>query len=154
MPGFNLFNFVFTFSFSLDLSGTVFLVIQEVLNGVDIVAKNKIVQNGRAVFKWAVGTMPGRIRELLDKNNMTLDDIDYFIPHSANLRILEAIAKDLGVSMDRFLESVIDFGNTSSASIPMAIDKGIKDGKVKPGNKLLLFGFGGGLTYSGVIYRW
>lgn len=124
------------------------------INGVGINPNGKIVQNGKSVFKWAVGNIPTKIRELLAKADMTLDDIDYIVPHSANLRIIEAIAKDLNFPMSKIPESVSEFGNTSSASIPLAIDKAERDGKIKKGDVLLLIGFGGGLTFAGAILKW
>lgn len=124
------------------------------VNGVGINPNGKIVQNGKSVFKWAVGNIPIKIKELVAKAGMTLDDIDYIVPHSANLRIIEAIAKNLNYPMNQIPESVSEFGNTSSASIPLAIDKGEKDGRIKKGDTLLLIGFGGGLTFAGAILKW
>ncbi|SNT16755.1 3-oxoacyl-[acyl-carrier-protein] synthase III [Ekhidna lutea] len=124
------------------------------INGVGINANSKIVQNGRSVFKWAVGNIPNKIRELVDKAGLTLDDIDYIVPHSANLRIIEAIVKSLDFPMERVPESVTEFGNTSSASIPLAIAKSKKNGGIKKGDIVLMIGFGGGLTFAGTIVRW
>lgn len=127
---------------------------KKTINGVGINPNSKIVQNGRSVFKWAVGNIPVKIRELVEKAGLTLDDIDYIVPHSANLRIIEAIAKDLDFPMDRIPESVTEFGNTSSASIPLAIAKSVKNGGIKKGDTLLMIGFGGGLTFAGAIMKW
>lgn len=124
------------------------------INGVEIVANSMIKQNGRSVFKWVVGNIPNKIRELLAKAHLTLDDIDLLIPHSANLRILEAISKDLGYPMEKIPESITDHGNTSSASIPLAISKAIASGKMKSGQTILMIGFGGGLTFAGTIVKW
>ncbi len=124
------------------------------INGVGINPHGKIVQNGRSVFKWAVGNIPNKIRELVEKAGMTLDDIDYIVPHSANLRIIEAIAKDLNYPMEKVPESVTEFGNTSSASIPLAMAKSMKNEGIKKGDTLLLIGFGGGLTFAGCIVKW
>ena len=124
------------------------------VNGQEIVTDNKIHQDGRKVFKWAVETVAKNAKALMDKANLTPDDIDWFVPHSANLRIIEAIAKQLGFPMEKALESVIDYGNTSSASIPLAIQNGLAKNKIKKGDKLLLFGFGGGLTFAGSIIEW
>jgi len=121
------------------------------VNGEEIDANGKIHQNGKVVFKWAVRTMSQKIRELLEINNLTADDLDWIVLHSANLRIIEAVASEIGYPMDKMLTSIELFGNTSSASIPLAWDLASKAGKIKPGNKLLLLGFGGGLTYAGVI---
>lgn len=113
-----------------------------------------IVQNGRKVFKWAVTTVAAEMKTLLDKNGLTLDEIDWFVPHSANMRIIEAICNESGLPIEKVLESIVDFGNTSSASIPIALYMGIQSGKVKRGDKVMLFGFGGGLAYAGTIITW
>ncbi len=113
-----------------------------------------IVQNGRKVFKWAVTTVAAEMKTLLDKNGLTLDEIDWFVPHSANMRIIEAICNESGFPIEKVLESIVDFGNTSSASIPIALYMGIQSGKVKRGDKVMLFGFGGGLAYAGTIITW
>lgn len=124
------------------------------INGVEIVANSRIKQNGRSVFKWAVGNIPTKIRELVAKANLTLEDIDLIIPHSANLRILEAISKELNYPMGQIPESITEFGNTSSASIPLAISKAIANGKIQKGQTILMIGFGGGLTFAGTIVKW
>ncbi len=125
-----------------------------VIDRVDVVPNGKIAQNGRTVFKWAVGNIPIKIRELLDQASLSLEDIDYIIPHSANLRILEAIAKELDYPMEQIPESVSVYGNTSSASIPLALDLALADGRIKKGDTILMIGFGGGLTFSGCILKW
>ena len=122
--------------------------------GVDVTTNGMIIQNGRSVFKWAVGNIPDKIKELCAKADMDLSDIDYIVPHSANLRILEAISKSLDYPMERIPESVSEFGNTSSASIPLAIRKSMTSGGIKKGDTLLLVGFGGGLTFAGTIVKW
>ena len=126
----------------------------ETLDGLPIKRNRTIVQNGRKVFKWAVNTVSAQIKVLLEKNNLTLDDIDWLIPHSANLRILEAISNDIGFPMARVLESIVDYGNTSSATIPIALCNGIRSGKVQRGDRILIIGFGGGLVYAGTIIQW
>ncbi len=122
-----------------------------VVNNEEIVANGKIHQNGKVVFKWAVRTMSQKINELLAINHLTLEQLDWVILHSANLRIIEAVASEIGAPLDKMLTSIEFFGNTSSASIPLAWDIATKSGKIKPGNKILLLGFGGGLTYAGVV---
>jgi len=124
------------------------------VNGEIINASGKIYQNGRKVFKWAVTRMAEQISVLLEKNNMKVDDIDWFIPHSANMRIIEAICKNANIPIQKALESISIYGNTSSASIPLAWQEGLKAGKVKKGDKLLILGFGGGLAYAGNIIEW
>lgn len=124
------------------------------VNGVPIKANNKIVQNGRAVFRWAVTRMSEKFEEIVAKNGLAIEDIDWFIPHSANMRIIEAICERVGFPVEKALESLSKYGNTSSASIPLALDEAVKAGKVKKGDKLLLLAFGGGLTYAGTVLEW
>ncbi|NBC83219.1 MAG: beta-ketoacyl-ACP synthase III [Bacteroidetes bacterium] len=128
--------------------------IADTINGTSIEANNRIHQNGRAVYKWAVQLVPRQVKRLLDINHLTINEIDWFVPHSANLRMIEAICAEMNYSMDKVLESVTRYGNTSSSTIPLALHEGVKQGKLKQGDLLLLIGFGGGLTYSGVIIRW
>lgn len=113
-----------------------------------------IVQNGREVYKWAVSQVAASVNEMLLRNNLTIEDIDWFVPHSANMRIIEALCERTGFSLDHTLSSIKHFGNTSAASIPLAIDLALQSGTLKPNQLMLLFGFGGGLTQSGVILRW
>jgi 3-oxoacyl-[acyl-carrier-protein] synthase III len=124
------------------------------IDGQELKMNRCIVQNGRKVFKWAVTTVAAEIKNLLALNALTLDQIDWFVPHSANLRIIEAICNESGFPMEKVLESIVDYGNTSSASIPLALCKGVRDGKVKPGDRILVIGFGGGLAYAGTIITW
>ncbi|MEM6814598.1 MAG: ketoacyl-ACP synthase III [Bacteroidota bacterium] len=124
------------------------------INGVGIKPNGLIVQNGKSVFKWAVGNIPQKIKELSEKAGLAVEDIDFIIPHSANLRILEAIAKNLDFPLEKMPESVTEFGNTSSASIPLAIEKSIINGGIKKGDTILLIGFGGGLTFAGAVLKW
>jgi 3-oxoacyl-[acyl-carrier-protein] synthase-3 len=126
----------------------------EELNSQPIKNNNKIVQDGKKVFKWAVERMSQKFNELLKNNGLQANDIDFFIPHSANLRIVEALCENVNLEKSKAMQSVTQFGNTSSVSIPLALDLGIKNGLVQPGNKLLLLGFGGGLTYAGTIVDW
>ena len=116
--------------------------------------KRQLVQNGREVYKWAVTTVPKGMKSLLSKSNLTFDDIDWFIPHSANLRMIESICEKSGFSIDKTIYSMVHYGNTSAASIPLSLDLGIKEGKIKAGDTLLLYGFGGGLSHSGQVIKW
>lgn len=119
----------------------------------EVIANYKLHQNGRVVYKWAVQTLTSGLHELAGKNNVTLEDIDYFIPHSANYRLLEAVFNELNIPMEKCLDSVRLFGNTSAASIPLAWYSAIKDGKLKLGDKIMLVGFGGGFTYAGIYIK-
>ncbi|QTD41890.1 ketoacyl-ACP synthase III [Sporosarcina sp. Te-1] len=124
------------------------------MNGNPLSTSGKMVQNGREVYKWASRTLPVEMAELLRKAKVGLDDINWFIPHSANLRMIESISEKSGIPMERTLTSVEYFGNTSAVSIPLALQLGIEHGKVKKGDLLLLYGFGGGLTHAGLLIRW
>ena len=121
------------------------------MNGIPVNNNNKIIQDGKKVYKWAVATMCEKLDEILQKNDMTINDIDFFIPHSANLRIIESICDQTGIEKTKTLNSVINYGNTSAASIPLALDKAIGENIINKQSTLLLMGFGGGLTYAGTI---
>lgn len=124
------------------------------INGQDVITDDKIHQNGRAVFKWAVNTVSEQMKLLPAKCGLTMDDIDWFIPHSANMRIIEALCSQTNFPIEKTLESISVYGNTSSASIPLALHIGIQAGKLKRGDKLMLIGFGGGLVFAGVVIEW
>ena len=123
------------------------------LNGQPIEANNKLFQEGRKVFKWAINTVSSEIKNLCQKAGITTQEISWLVPHSANLRIIEGISKELDYPLDQTLESVIYSGNTSSASIPLAIANGLDSGKIKKGDKIVMIGFGGGLTYAGTLFE-
>lgn len=126
----------------------------DTMDGKSLTTTGKIVQNGREVYKWAARTIPMGIQSLLRKSGLNLEDVNWFIPHSANLRMIESICKNSGFSMDKTLTSMRYFGNTSSASIPLALNLGIEEEKVQSGDTLILYGFGGGLTHLGLILSW
>lgn len=126
----------------------------ETLDGMPLKMNRCIVQNGRKVFKWAVNTVSEQMKVLAEKNGLTLDQIDWFVPHSANLRIIDAICNDTGFPPEKVLESIVDYGNTSSATVPIALYNGIQSGKVKRGDKVMLLGFGGGLAFAGTVFEW
>lgn len=126
----------------------------ETLDGEPLKMTRCIVQNGRKVFKWAVTKVSEQMRVLAEKNGLTLDQIDWFVPHSANLRIIDAICNETGFPIEKVLESIVDYGNTSSATIPIALFNGIQSGRVKRGDKVMLLGFGGGLAFAGTVLEW
>jgi len=109
-------------------------------------------QNGREIYKWAVSTIPNVIRRLLKSSGMTTSDIDWFIPHSANLRMIESICAAVGFSPERMLWSLETYGNTSAASIPLALIPAMRDGRVKPGDTVLTIAFGAGLVWAGSVF--
>lgn len=124
------------------------------INGQDVITDNKIHQNGRAVFKWAVNTVTAQMPILAQKSGLSMDDITWFVPHSANLRIIEALCNQSGFPQEKTLESITIYGNTSSASIPLALHRGIREGKVQKGDRIMMIGFGGGLVYAGLVVEW
>lgn len=107
--------------------------------------------NGRNVFNFATKTVPKNIKEVLAKANTSLDEIKYIIPHQANSRIVEVVAKKLEVSIEKFYLNLKNFGNTSSASIPIALAEMIEQNLLKKGDKVILTGFGGGLTWGSIL---
>lgn len=107
--------------------------------------------DGQAVFKLAVGLLESAARATLTKANMTDADIDWLVPHQANIRIMQSTARKLKLSMDKVVVTVAEHGNTSAASIPLALDHGVRSGKVKKGETLLLEGVGGGFTWGAVL---
>jgi 3-oxoacyl-[acyl-carrier-protein] synthase-3 len=109
---------------------------------------------GREVFKAAVLTMAEACDEALRRAGMDADEVDLLIPHQANIRIIEATAKHAGMSMDKVMVNVDRYGNTSSASIPLALDQAIAEGRVKPGSVVLLVAFGAGFTWGSSVIRW
>ena len=119
--------------------------------GGKIVGNPFITMDGRAVFKFAVKVLDDVARETVDKANLKLSDVDWLIPHQANLRILESTAKKLGIPTERVIVTVDRHANTSAASIPLALDVAVRDGRIKPGHKVLLEGVGGGFTWGAVL---
>lgn len=116
--------------------------------------KGSIIQNGREVYKWAVRTVPAGINKLLEQANLTLESIDWFVPHSANLKMIASIGEKAGIAEQQILHSAEMLGNTSAASIPLALHLAKQDGRLRYGDTLLLYGFGGGLTHAGLIVKW
>ncbi len=113
-----------------------------------------IEMNGNAVFKRAVATFDHIARETLADHDGELGDIDWFVPHQANMRIITAAAKKLGMPMERVIATVDEHANTSSASIPLALDQAIRDGRVKRGDTLLLAAFGAGFTWGSAMVKY
>lgn len=110
--------------------------------------------NGREVFKFAVRTCGDGSLETLEEAGLTVKDVDFLIPHQANIRIIEAAAKRLDLPMERVLVNVDRFGNTSTASIPLALEEAVNQKKIKDGDNILLAGFGAGLTWAVAVMRW
>lgn len=115
---------------------------------------HKMQMKGKEIFKSAVRTLAEYAVEAVEANQLTLNDVDWFVPHQANLRIIEAVAKRLGVPMEKVLVNIDRFGNTSSATVPTAFDEAVRDGRVKKGQIVLFDVFGAGLTYGSILLRW
>ena len=109
---------------------------------------------GREVFRHAVVNLAATGRAVLDAAGVAEEDIDWVVPHQANIRIIEATAKKLGVSLEKVVITVQKHGNTSAASIPLALDAAVQDGRIKRGDLLLMEAMGGGMTWGGALLRW
>jgi len=115
---------------------------------------NALKMQGNEVFKVAVRSMTDVANIALQANDVTVEDVDLFIPHQANIRILEATAKRIGLNSDQVYINVDRFGNTSGATIPLALDEANRAGRIKEGDLLLLDAFGGGFTWAAALLRW
>jgi 3-oxoacyl-[acyl-carrier-protein] synthase-3 len=113
-----------------------------------------VQMKGNEVYKVAVNTLGALVTETLSANNITKDELDWLIPHQANIRIIEAIAKRLELPMSRVIVTIGTHGNTSAASVPLALDTAVRDGRVKRGQLLLLEAFGGGFTWGSALVRY
>jgi len=109
---------------------------------------------GSEVFKWAVKALGDIVDETLEHNGMQKTDVDWLVPHQANIRIIAATARKLNMSMDQVIVTVDRHGNTSAASIPMAFDEGVRDGRIKRGDTLIMEGFGGGFAWGSALLRY
>ncbi len=114
----------------------------------------KMVMNGREIFKVAVRTLTEFAHLALASNNVRIEDVDWFVPHQANIRILEAVALRIGIPLEKVLINVDRYGNTSSATIPTVLDEAVRDGRIRKGQLLLLDAFGAGFTYGAMLIRW
>ncbi len=115
---------------------------------------SRILMKGNDVFKYAVKALDAVVDEALNANQLEKNDLHWLVPHQANLRIIEATAKRLDMSMDQVVVTVDRHGNTSSASVPLALDEAVRDGRIQRGQLLLLEAFGGGFTWGSVLIRY
>lgn len=113
-----------------------------------------VYMNGREVFKFAVGVVPKSIQEVLDSSGLNIHDVDHVILHQANIRIMQAMSEKLGIPEERLIINLDRFGNTSAASIPIALNEAVLAGRVKPGDLMVMCGFGAGLAWGTSIMRW
>jgi 3-oxoacyl-[acyl-carrier-protein] synthase-3 len=116
--------------------------------------KHYIQMDGKEVFRFATRVMASATQEVLDCAGLTLDQIQWIVPHQANIRIIEAAARGLKLPMDRFIVNIERYGNTSTASIPIAIVESLEKGQIKPGDKIVMVGFGAGLTWGALAAEW
>uniref|UniRef100_A0A126G1J0 Beta-ketoacyl-[acyl-carrier-protein] synthase III n=1 Tax=Wildemania schizophylla TaxID=1134705 RepID=A0A126G1J0_WILSC len=115
---------------------------------------NSITMNGKEVYKFAVFQVPSVIKECLNNVNISIDEVDWFILHQANTRILEAIANRLSIPFSKMITNLEHYGNTSAASIPLALDEANRSDKIQPGQIIVLAGFGAGLTWGAIVLKW
>lgn len=134
---------------ALPKGGSMARITQEVLDN----KEQFVTMDGQVVFKAAVKTMAQHCATLLERNSLSLDDIDWFIPHQANLRIIETVGKLLSFPMERVIVNVEKYANTSSATIPTAMHEAIEDGRIKRGQKIMFAAFGAGLTSGAAIIQ-
>jgi 3-oxoacyl-[acyl-carrier-protein] synthase III len=113
-----------------------------------------VMMEGNTVFKFAVKVLEDVVREALAENNLEVSDIDWLIPHQANIRIIISTAKKLGIPMEKVVATLDKHGNTSAASIPLALDVAVRDGRIQSGQNVLLEGVGGGFTWGAVFISW
>ncbi|MDX8385530.1 MAG: beta-ketoacyl-ACP synthase III [Gallionella sp.] len=113
-----------------------------------------IKMDGQAVFKFAVKVLSEVVEEILEEQNMQGTDINWLVPHQANIRIIEATAKKLGLGMDNVVVTVAHHGNTSAASIPLALDAAVRDGRIKADQNVLIEAVGGGFTWGAILIKW
>lgn len=123
------------------------------VSGGKVLGDPVLKMDGQAVFKLAVGVLEKAAHAALAKAGLTEADIDWLIPHQANIRIMQSTARKLKMSMDKVVVTVDQHGNTSAASIPLALDHGVRTGQVKKGETLLLEGVGGGFTWGAVLLK-
>lgn len=128
--------------------------LSSVMNGQPLQGNGFTVQNGREVYRFAVTEVPKGMRRLAAQAGLELQEIDRFIPHSANMRMIESICEKTGFPLERTLTSLAPYGNTSAASIPLALDLAVRENRLEAGQTLLLYGFGAGLAQAGAIVRW
>ena len=114
----------------------------------------KLHMNGREVYRFAVTAMTGSLRAAIAKAEVTLDDIDLLIPHQANIRIIQSAAQSLGLPLDKVFTNVEKYGNTSAASIPVALCEALEEGRIKPDDTVAMVAFGAGLAWGATVMRW
>lgn len=129
---------------------------QEILPGININKGNfqPITMNGKEVYRFAVQRVPEVIDKALFHANLSVDQIDWLLLHQANQRILDAVAQRLNIPAHKVISNLAQYGNTSAASIPLALDEAVREGKIQPGDIIAASGFGAGLTWGAAIFQW
>ncbi len=115
---------------------------------------SNLYMNGQEVYKFATREVPKVVQEALDMAELTVDDVDWLLLHQANIRIMDVVAKRLGIPFEKVIHNLDQYGNTSAASIPIALSEAVASGKVKKGDVIACSGFGAGLSWGSVIMRW
>ena len=115
---------------------------------------SNISMNGKEIFQFAIRIMIKSISHVLDKSNLSMNDIDYIIPHQANIRIIDYVARKLKIEKEKFIINLDRFGNTSSASVPLALNEAHKKKMFCPGDRIIMVAFGGGLTWGSALLNW
>ena len=110
--------------------------------------------NGKEVYKFATREVPKVLEESLEAAGLGVDDVDWLLLHQANIRIMEVVAKRLGIPMEKVITNLASYGNTSAGSIPIAFDEAVRSGKVKKGDVVACAGFGAGLSWGATIFKW
>lgn len=137
-----------------DGSHSKILAVPASICGGKVQGKPFVMMEGNTVFKFAIKVLEEVVYEALAENNLQVSDIDWLIPHQANIRIILSTAKKLGIPMEKVVVTLDRHGNTSAASIPLALDVVVRDGRIKSGQHVLLEGVGGGFTWGAVLVRW
>jgi 3-oxoacyl-[acyl-carrier-protein] synthase III len=128
----------------------------EIVNGVTVGqgSYQPITMNGKEIYRFAVQKVPEVIEKALYRANLSTDEVDWLLLHQANQRILDAVAERLKIPADKVISNLAHYGNTSAASIPLALDEAVRQGKIKPGDVIASAGFGAGLTWGAAIFQW
>ncbi len=129
---------------------------KEIVNGVTLSQGNyqPITMNGKEIYRFAVQKVPEVIEKALFRANLSTDEVDWLLLHQANQRILDAVAERLNIPAHKVISSIARYGNTSAASIPLALDEVVREGKIQPGDVIASAGFGAGLTWGAAIFQW
>lgn len=115
---------------------------------------DNLAMNGKEVYKFATREVPTVLEESMEAAGITVEDVDWLLLHQANIRIMEVVAKRLGIPMEKVITNLASYGNTSAGSIPIALDEAVRSGKVKKGDVIACAGFGAGLSWGSAIFKW